>query len=176
MMKITELSGCELKWIQTHAMKRKYELRAGEVIAATLHFRSFTRFFATGASGDGCWTFERIGFWQPKLTVRASGTETDLAIFKNKARGSWRYGGMLELPDGQKYLVNPKFWNNEYEFKTETGATLVRYKIFCNLLHVSSEVEIVSPKEMVETPWLILSTWYLTLIMVCDENDPSRYF
>ena len=99
-------------------MKMKYELCAGEMIAATLRFRGSFGSFATAASADGSWTFKRVGFWQTKVTVRANGAETDLAVFKNN---TWSGGGTLELPAGRKYLANISFWATQYEFKTEAG-------------------------------------------------------
>lgn len=50
MMKMTELIGHELRWKQSRAMKLEYELRTGDIIAATL--RCFGT-FATAASADG---------------------------------------------------------------------------------------------------------------------------
>ena len=95
MMKMAELIGRELKWVQPHALKMEYELRAGEMLAATLHFRSSFGSFATATSADGSWTFKRVGFWQTRVTVRTSGTETDLAVFRNN---TWSGGGTLEFP------------------------------------------------------------------------------
>ena len=118
MMKMTELAGRELHWVQPRVMKMEYELRAGEMIAATLRFRSSFGSFATAASADGSWTFKRVGFWQTRVTVRANGAEADLAAFKNN---TWSGGGTLELPDGRKYLANTNFRATQYEFKTEAG-------------------------------------------------------
>jgi len=56
MLKLVELIGRELEWKQPNALRKEYELRDGE-------------------SGDGVWTFKRVGFWQPRATVRTSGSE-----------------------------------------------------------------------------------------------------
>ena len=45
----------------------EYELRAGDMLAATLRFRSSFGSFATAEDGDGCWTFKRVGFWQTSV-------------------------------------------------------------------------------------------------------------
>ena len=99
MLKITELIGQESRWTQPHASKMEYELRARDVIAATLSFRSSFGSFATATSADGTWTFKRVGFWQTRATVRADGAEADLAVFKNN---TWSGGGTLELPGGRQ--------------------------------------------------------------------------
>src|SRR5512143_4092274 len=134
MMKLAEMIGQELKWVQPHALKMEYDLRTGEDIVATLVFRSSFGSFATAASADGTWTFKRVGFWQTKATIRASGGETDLAVFKNN---TWSAGGTLELPNGRKYFANTNFWATQYEFKTETGEALVSYKKVGGVLHMS---------------------------------------
>ncbi len=167
MMKITELMGHELRWTQPHASKMEFELRAGEVIAATLRFRSSFGSFATAASADGTWTFKRVGFWHTRATVRAVGAEADLAVFKNK---TWSGGGTLELPDGRKYPANTNFWATQYAFTRETGEPLIIYKKIAGILHLSSVVEIHGlSKEIAEMPWLVSLGWYLTVMLYMDS-------
>ena len=167
MIKMAELIGRELQWLQPRAMKMEYELRAGDMIAATLRFRSSFGSFATAASADGNWTFKRVGFWQTKVTVRESGAETDLVVFKNN---TWSGGGTLELPDGRKYPANTNFWATQYEFRTETGEALISYKKIGGMLHMSSGVEIHAlTKEVTEMPWMALLGWYLTVMMYMDS-------
>jgi hypothetical protein len=167
MLKITELTGHELKWVQPDAMKMEYELRDQDKVAATLHFRSSLGSFATATSADGSWTFKRAGFWQTRVTVRRSDSETDIAVFKNN---TWHGGGTLELSDGRKYPASTNFWETQYEFKTESGETLITYKKIHGILHLSSAVEIHSPvKSISETPWMVLLGWYLTVMMHKDS-------
>jgi hypothetical protein len=168
MLKITELIGPELRWTQPHALKMEYELRARDVTAATLRFRSSFGSLATAASGDGTWTFKRIGFWQTRATVRAAGAQADLAVFKNQ---TWSGGGTLELPDGRKYTANTNFWATQYEFRKETGEPLISYQHVAGVLHMSSRVEIPGrSKEMEEMPWLVALGWYLTVMMHMDMS------
>lgn len=166
MRKIAELIGKELKWVQPNALKMEYELRTGDMVAATLLFRSSFGSFATAASADGSWTFKRVGFWQTKVTIRASGAETDLAVFKNN---TWGGGGTLELPDGRKYLANTNSWASQYEFKTETKEALISYRKIGGMLRMSSGVEIYPlAKDIAELPWMVLLGWYLTVMMYMD--------
>jgi len=168
MMKLTQLIGHKLKWVQPHALKMEYELRDGDMIAATLRFRSSFGSFATAESADGTWTFKRVGFWQTKATVRASGAEADLAVFKNN---TWSGGGTLELPDGRNYPANTNFWATQYEFKTETGEALVSYRKISGMLHMSSETEIHPfAKNVAEMPWMVMLGWYLTVMMYMDST------
>ena len=82
MQKIARVSGNEIKWSQPSANKMEYELRSGGELVATLKFRSMCGTLATAESGDGCWTFKRVGFWQSRATIRAFGSDTDLAAFE----------------------------------------------------------------------------------------------
>lgn len=166
-MKLAELVGQELKWVQPHAMKREYELRAGDEIAATLRFRNAFGSFAAAAGADGEWTFKRVGFLQTRVTIRAAGSENDLAVFKNN---TWKGGGTLELPDGRSYPADTNFWATRYAFKTETGEPLIRYRKIGGFLHMSSAVEI-DPlaRHMPEMPWMVMLGWYLTLMMYSDS-------
>lgn len=170
-MKLAELIGQELKWVQPNALKREYDLHAGNVIAATLSFQSAVGSLATATSGDGSWTFKRVGFWQTKVTIRASEAATDLAIFKNN---TWSGGGALELADGRKYLANTNFWATQYEFTTETGETLFRYKKVAGVLHVSGLVEIAPRmRDIAEMPWMVLLGWYLVMMMQMDSGTAA---
>jgi len=167
MMKITELIGWELQWTQPHAAKMEYELRAADVIAATLRFRNSFGSLATAASADGTWTFKRVGFWHTRATVRAAGAEADLAVFKNR---TWSGGGTLELPDGRKYPANTNFWATQYEFKTESGEPLISYRNIEGVLHLSLTVKINAlRKELAEMPWIVSLGWYLTVMMYMDS-------
>jgi hypothetical protein len=167
MMKIAELTRHELKWVQPNAFKMEYELRAGDAVAATLRFRSSFGSFATAESADGSWTFKRVGFWQTKVTIRASGTETDLAVFKNN---TWSGGGTLELPEGRKYPASTNFWATQFEFKTEAGEALISYRSIGGMLHMSSAVEIHPlAEDLAELPWMVLLGWYLTVMMHMDS-------
>jgi len=167
MMKLNDLVGYELKWTQPHAMKMEYELWAGDMVAATLRFRSSFGSFATAASADGSWTFKRVGFWQTKVTIRASETEADLAVFKNN---TWSGGGTLELPDGRKYPANSNFWSTQYEFTTEMGDALIHYRKIGGFLHMSSVTKIYPlAKDIPETPWMVCLGWYLTVMMHMDS-------
>ena len=167
MMKLAELVGHELKWIQPHALKMDYELRAGDTVAATLRFRSSFGSFATATSADGSWTFKRVGFWQTKATIRASEADVDLAVFKNN---TWSGGGTLELPDGRKYPANTNFWATQYEFTTEMGEAIISYRKIGGMLHMSAVTEIHPlAKDILEMPWMVLLGWYLTVMMHMDS-------
>lgn len=170
MQSSAELIGAALRWEQPKASKMEYELRQDENVLATLRFRSMFGSLATAESAAGCWTFKRVGFWQPKVTVRVCGSETDLATFTNN---TWSGGGTLELPDGRKLLASTNFWATQYEFKTTTDALLIRYKM-AGMIHLSAAVEIQpAAVDLPELPWLTAFGWYLALLMYTDSSSSA---
>ena len=166
-MKLVELIGRELEWKQPNALRKEYELRDGEALVANLSFRSAFGSFATGESGDGVWTFKRVGFWQPRATVRTSGSEAELAVFRNN---TWRDGGTLELPDGRKFPADTNFWKTRYEFRTDANEPLISFRKIGGMLHLSAGVTIHPVMRGVkDLPWLALFGWYLTVLMYEDS-------
>ncbi len=167
MKHIAEMTGRELQWTQPHALKMEYELREGEEVVATLRFKSSFGSFATAESADGCWTYKRVGFWQTRATVRACGSESEIASFKNN---TWSSGGTLEFPDGRKFLASTNFWQTKYDFRTETAQTLFHYTRIGGILHQSALVEIEPQAANIpELPWMVMLGWYLVVMMQQDS-------
>jgi len=162
---IPQVIGRELKWQQPKAWKMQYELRADDELIATLRFRSSFGSFATAESADGCWTFKRVGFWQTKATIRACGSDIDIAVFRNN---TWSGGGTLELSEGRKFLATTNVWQTNFEFQSETGQILVRFKPG-GFVHLSATVEIQpDAADVPELPWIVMLGWYLTVMMYMD--------
>lgn len=171
MLKMDDLVIRDLDWTQPHALRMEYELRDGDTIAATLKFRSSFGSFATAESADGIWTFKRVGFWQTRVTIRKSGSDADIACFKNN---TWRNGGTLELSEGRKLRASTNFWATRYEFSTESGEPLIRYTKIGGLFHMSSQVTILpQAAEIPELPWMVMLGWYLTIMMYQDSAAAS---
>ena len=167
MKSIRNLIGAELKWYQPHILSRQYELQVSGELAATLCFRSSFGSLATAESADGCWSFKRTGFWQTRVTIRRCDVDEDIAVFRNN---TWTGGGTLELPDGRTFRANTNFWMTEFEFTTDAGESLVKYRRIGGILHCSSMVHIEpAAASLDELPWLVALGWYLTLMMHADS-------
>jgi hypothetical protein len=100
MRKIAEAIGQEAQWAQPSTWQQEYELRVGDDVAATLRFRSGFGSMAAGESADGRWTFKRVGFWHPQVTVRAHGAETDNACAHQRADDHRIEARILDEPPG----------------------------------------------------------------------------
>jgi len=167
MLKIADFATGPLKWAQPKMSKHEYELLAEQQLLATLKFRSMFGTLATGESGDGCWTFKRVGFWQNKATIRECGSETDLATFKNN---TWSSGGTLEFVAGPTFRATTNFWMSKYEFRTGGDEPLLRFK-YGGTFRLSSTVEVLpAASALRELPLLVLFGWYLAINL---HNDAA---
>jgi len=163
--RIAEIAGQELKWSQPSALRMEYELRARDELAAVLRFLSSFSSHATAESADGCWTFERVGFWRNKTVVRACGKQPALAVFKNSRWGS---GGTLELLGGRRYPATTNFWHTDLEIRNEIGESL--FQLWSGGVLRLSATTIVHPRaaRLPEAPWLVLLGCYLLVMMKVD--------
>jgi hypothetical protein len=171
--KIAELAGRDLKWLQPSALKREFELRSGSELVATLVFRSAWGTFATAKSGEGSWTFKRVGFWQNKASIRRPGSETDLALFKDN---TWSTGGTLAFPGGRKFRATTNIWDTELAFKTESEDLLMRFK-YGGVFRKSADVEITElGQASPELPLFVLFGWYLVIMLDSDSSSGAEAF
>jgi len=167
MQNIADISHRHLRWVQPKALQETYELRDGDNLVATLKFRSSFGTLARAESGDGCWTFKRVGFWQNKATVRICDRETDLAIFKNN---TWNDGGTLEFADGRQFKATTNSWNTRFEFQTTAEEPLLSLK-YEGVFRLSATLEVLPlASAMVELPLLVLFGWYLAVMLYHDSS------
>jgi hypothetical protein len=152
MRPITAVAGQELLWVQPVADQRAYELRAGEEVVATLGWQR--RSLAVAEAAGHLWTFKRQGLWHPRVTVRAAGTDVDVAVF----HPSWMGGGTLELAPGRRLVLR---WQTEWVWQDEVGATLVHF--------TEGPVEITpSAASLSDLSLLVLLGWYLLVLFAED--------
>jgi hypothetical protein len=163
--RITDAGG-PLHWAQPNTFSREYQLTAGSSVVARLEFGSFLGSLATGTSGDGCWTFKRTGFIATSVTVRACGSEENVAVFRNS---TWASGGTLEMRDGRSFPTSSNFWQTKYEICTEKEEPLIRFSRIGGVLHFSADVEILdAARQLPELPWLVMLGWYLAVMQHQD--------
>jgi len=125
MKSFSHLKEMKMEWVQPKALERYFELRAGEDHLATLAFRSAFGSLANADTADGSWTFKRVGFFNPRITVRSAGSEVDLAVYQPKFWGD----GVLKFQDGPSYSWNPaNFWATEWAFKDKSGNSILVLK------------------------------------------------
>jgi len=116
-------SDLTLRWAQPHAKERFFELRSGDDVIATLSWERMFGTLATTQTADRTWTFKRVGFFNPRVTVRSPGSDADIAIFKP----SWGYGGTLEVQGKTFTWKKLDFWGNRWGFTWQDGTVLLSF-------------------------------------------------
>ena len=162
-------------WFQPRTMERSFELRDGERLLGTLHFPRFGGSLATASFTAGEWTFKRVGFFRPRVTVRPSGQEVDLAVYRPKGWGS---EGELQFVGGHSYGWKPaNFWATRYAFVDDAERAVVTFKPgaeegkWSDLFKYQALVEIdPSVYDREELPILVSLGWYL---MILHHDDSA---
>jgi hypothetical protein len=143
-----------------------YELRSGGELVATLRFRSSWKSFATGESGDGVWTFRRVGCWRPKLVVQRGAQESDNAVLHQKP---WKSCGPVTLPDGRTFHATSNAWGTRFGFRTsESPDSIIELKTG-GCMHRSAIVTVANrARDLPELPWLVMLAWYSAVLTYQD--------
>jgi hypothetical protein len=167
MVKMNELIGRELQWMQPTAMKQEYELRLGDVAVCSLQMSSSFNSRATAVNAEGSWDFDRHGFWQRQVTIRETGGMDDLALFN---ANTWKQGGTIILPNGRNYIASSNFWMTQHLLTTSDGQNLISSSNIRGVFHYSCDVEIHSlARSLPELPWLVPLGWYLIMMQYRDS-------
>lgn len=172
MNEFSELRGAVPEWIQPKAMGRSYELRSDESLFASLVFRSAFGSFATAEYRGGRYTFKRVGFFTPHVTIRREGDEEELALYRPNWTGSQ---GMLDL-DGSHLIWKPaNFWATRYGWYLGKDMLLL-YRQGTEEKHVSDLFKTQARVEIGEAAWqneslplLVMLGWYLVVLYEEDS-------
>ena len=171
MVRMNELVGRELQWMQPAAMTQLYELRLGETAVCTLHMASSFNSRATAVCAEGSWDFDRHGFWQRQMSIRTTGGAEDIALYN---ANTWRQGGTLILPNGHTYIASANFWMTQHHLTTTDGQDLISITDIRGVFHYSGSVEIHSlARNLAELPWLVPLSWYLVMMQYRDSAAAS---
>jgi hypothetical protein len=165
MRHINDLAGRELTWSGANWLGNEYHLRAGGEAAAVVRLHGWLHARATARSGSDCWRFSHDGLLQTRVTIRACGDDKPVAVFRPSM---WGIGGRLELADGRRYVARANGWMTSYEFATEDGTPLVRYRMSGMLrrsVTFDTESAVTAQPEL---SWLVTLGWYLNVRLYMD--------
>lgn len=164
-MSLDLVVGQELEWNQPKVMRRLFTLMNGSSEIALLRFESGS--LATGEYNGGKWTFKRTGFLSPKITVRAGGSDADLAVFTPGRMG----GGTVAFATGPRYSLRPtNFWRTEWTFETEDRHVLVTLSGRPHLFKLGGIATVTQMAAgLTETPVLLLLMWYVRVLIHEEE-------
>jgi hypothetical protein len=177
MQKLSTVIGRQIHWIQPKALERRFELRAEDDLVATLRFETAFGTLATAQAAGASWTFKRVGFLNPRVTVREAGTELDLAIYQPKFWGD----GWLVFPGGRVFhWKSTNFWGTQWGFADSYEDLLFALKPgvdkpkLSNLFKTQALVEVESQAyALPELSLLVLLGWYLVILHQDDVAAAS---
>lgn len=160
----TAKAGAALTWERIG--QGDYECRAGGRPLARLRWRSVCGSLAVGECAEGRWSFKRMGFFRPRITVRGEGAETDLGVLQTTGRTT-----QLRLADGAVFTwsrVRPR--HRRYAFVDASGGTVVEFA--CAGWSSASAAVITGATA---TPpgtlaLLVLTGWYRLVLEQMDED------
>ena len=112
-------------WTQPKAASRTFVLNRHDEPFGTLEFRSMWGTLALSKDPIQNWSFKRVGFLTPHITVRMPDSDSDYALFDPKAFG----GGMLHNPDGRQNrweLLNNL--RTKWRFTDKKGAPVLSFE------------------------------------------------
>ena len=166
--------GIQLYWVQPKILDRQFVLRSSENIFGTLSFETAFGTLATATSATGRWTFKRVGFLNPRVTIREGGANADLAVYWPKL---WS-DGWIEFAQGNKFhWKSLKFWGTEWGCANAQEEMLFVLRPgtekhqLSDLLKTQAVVDIQSHAyDIEELPLLVMLGWYL---MILNEADTA---
>jgi hypothetical protein len=169
MEKLSRAFSLHPEWIQPKTFERRFELRVGDLLFGTLVFQKMTGSMAVARTDSGAWTFKRVGFFNPRITVRNDGSEADAGIYSPKWSGS---SGTIQMADGTLYQWrHANFWATRMEWTDGGGRVLVTYQSGVENSRLSDALKTQATMEfsqdarsVPDLPLLILLGWYLVIL------------
>lgn len=166
-------SDANLHWVQPQAKTRSFELHSGDDVVAMLSWEKTFGTLATAQTAEKTWTFKRVGFFNPRVTVRSPGSEADIAVFKP----SWGYGGTLEVQGKTFTWKKLDFWGNRWGFAWQDGTVLLSFGYAGGLgamfkLEGTVEMSPGSVSTIVDMPLLATLGWYI-MVLMHDDNTAA---
>jgi len=165
MRSLYDIGAEELRWVKPRWWKRRYELRAGDEVAATL-----ARGGGSGAIGEwssGRYRFVHKGWFRPRVLVSSEplgDADTPLATYTGR-------DGALTLANGRVFFWRkPGTWRSKREWM-DSAATLVAFDPASGYTpaHVTIAPE---GARLAELPLLLLLGEYL-IVRAREEADAA---
>ena len=159
-------SSSPLVWTQPKAMSRAYELRSADSLIGTLRFEKSCGSVASAEVASQKWTFKRMGFLAPSVTVRSANLDANIAVF----RPHWGSGGTLHFADGQQaQWLSTNFWGSRCAFLASDNHIVLQFSHRESFFKASAQLEFErSDAALPEFPLLAALGWYL-MILAADD-------
>jgi hypothetical protein len=161
-------SGAFLIWIQAKSRSRSFKLTCGESQIGFLNFEKSCGSLAVAEVSSQRWTFKRVGFLAPRVTVREPDSDSDFAIF----RPQWGGGGTCEI-DGRAHFHWRclDFWQTQWAFVNDDNRRVLSFSHHQGFFKASAKLEIdESAAAESQLPLLIAFGWYLMVLAADDAT------
>lgn len=175
MRRVTDFPKSQFSWVQPKVGERRFELRTGADVVATLVFRSFTGSLATAETAEGSMTFKRVGFLNARVTIRDAGGLEDVAVYHPRLWG----GGELLFNDGQEvHWRSTNFWGTSWAFTDGANQVLVDFKPglehekFSDMFKIQATLTI-NPMPALQTRGSILLPLGLYLLILQQDDSTA---
>jgi hypothetical protein len=159
-----------MEWRQPKAFHRFYQLVMNGQEQGTLQFQG-PGSLAKGDYGGKQWTFQRTGFWKPRILVREVGSELDVAEFAP----NWNGSGAVKFASGVTYgFKHTNFWRSEWVFEAADGTAAVTVHGPSGALHQHGEVLVSEAyAQSPDVPVLVVLIWYVRVLMNEDAASAA---
>lgn len=159
-------SSSPLVWTQPKARSRAYELRNADSLIGHLCFEKACGSLASAEVAGQNWTFKRVGFLAPGVTVRSANLEANIAVF----RPHWGSGGILHFADGHQARWRcTNFCGSQWAFVGSDNHIVVQFTHHEGFFKASAQLEFEpSSAALPEFPLLAALGWYL-MILAADD-------
>lgn len=161
---IEDFTGNTLNWLQPRAQCRRFELRLDGDTLASLKFETEFGSLALAETAEAAYTFKRVGFFRPRVTIRHAGSDEDLGCYEPAMGG----GGILEMANGARYTFTcSSFWNSRWSMLRDDGEVVVDFflKGF-----VKAGAQISFGAASIDAPLLALFGGYLMALAAADTG------
>jgi hypothetical protein len=154
-----------LTWEQSGKLASK--LSADGEVAATLTWARSWGSLATGKSGDSEWTFKRLGFLRPRVTVRETSSDSNLAVLSI----NWAGEGAVVFSDGETFQFKRSgFWHPEWAMLDSRGMRVFLLRPDSGWRKKRADVEFRGAAAPIKrTLLLAILAWYV-IILISDYD------
>lgn len=162
-----------LKLEQPSARKQAYELRADNELVGTLQWPKAFGSLCVAETADGAWTFNRQGFFKPRVTARVLGSEQDVLVYTPTWTGM---NARIEHRDGREfYLQGANWWDNRFTLvqKPTQAEDVALLAVMINFRFLRGSADVVIQPQLVQmedASLLALFSCYLAALAVDDMS------
>jgi len=167
MILFNEVNLKEMKWIQRSITQD--ELVSGNDVLGALHWANSWGSLASAESAYGKWTFKRVGFVHPKISIRTPDQKSNLHI----AEVSWNGEATLKVLDQGTFRWTPNTWHTKWTLLDDNKKEVMKIEL-SGFLNVSGNLTVANPSIPYPTLSLLaLLGWYLIMLVLQDDASST---